>query len=219
VGPEVKVEGNSMDVNVNIDTQGGFVTGVQDSNWKDIDNPPAHVMEVASAVSKVTDGWTQLSVIEDSDIPYVLAFVPMKTVGVVSKEFYLAIDCYSHENIPVMMHLRIVPGPIPKPVMTYTMLPVGGEFVDVKGNIDRLVRRFSTLWDMQEAMTASIGNEEIVFFDGENIEKIKVYAKEDSPEVIIYQHNPKKEIINKVAEVFKGRTVHAGDDSVTVRFD
>ena len=208
-----------MDVNVNIDTQGGFVTGVQDSNWKDIDNPPAHVMEVASAVSKVTDGWTQLSVIEDSDIPYVLAFVPMKTVWVVSKEFYLAIDCYSHENIPVMMHLRIVPGPIPKPVMTYTMLPVGGEFVDVKGNIDRLVRRFSTLWDMQEAMTASIGNEEIVFFDGENIEKIKVYAKEDSPEVIIYQHNPKKEIINKVAEVFKGRTVHAGDDSVTVRFD
>ena len=209
-----------MDVNVNIDTQGGFVTGVQDSNWKDIDNPPAHVMEVASAVSKVTDGWTQLSVIEDSDhVPCALAFVPMETVGVVSKEFYLAIDCYSHENIPVMMHLRIVPGPIPEPVMTYTMLPVGGEFVDVKGNIDRLVRRFSTLWDMQEAMTASIGNEEIVFFDGENIEKIKVYAKEDSPEVIIYQHNPKKEIINKVAEVFKGRTVHAGDDSVTVRFD
>ena len=210
-----------MDVNVNIDTQGGFVTGVQDSNWKDIDNPPAYVMEVASAVSKATDGWTQLSVLEDSDhVPCALAFVPMETVGGVSEEIYLVIECYAtYENVPVMMHLKITPSYIPEPLMDYTILPVNGNFIEVQETINRLVRHFSALRDMQEAMRASIVNEEIVFFDGENIEKIKVYAKEDSPEVIIYQHNPKKEIIDKVAEVFKGRTVHAGDDSVTVRFD
>ena len=210
-----------MDVkSVNIDTQDGLVVGVQDSNWRDIDNPPAHVIEVASAVSKATDGWTQLSVLEDPDhIPYALAFVPMETVGAVSEEIYLVIECYAnYENIPVMMHLKITPSYIPEPLIDYTMLPVNGNFIEVQDSIDRLVRHFSALRDMQEAMRASIVNEEIVFFDGENTEIIKVYAKKNTPEVVIYQDDLKQDIINKVAEVFKGRAVCVGDD-VTVRFD
>ena len=209
-----------MDVNVNIDTQGGFVTGVQDSNWKDIDNPPAYVMEVASAVSKATDGWTQLSVLEDSDhVPCALAFVPMETVGGVSEEIYLVIECYAtYENVPVMMHLKITPSYIPEPLMDYTILPVNGNFIEVQETINRLVRHFSALRDMQEAMRASIVNEEIVFFDGENTEIIKVYAKKNTPQVVIYQDNPKKEIINKVAEVFKGCAIHVSND-VTIQFD
>lgn len=210
-----------MDVkNVNIDTKDGLVAGVQDGNWKDIDNPPAYVMEVASAVSEATDGWTQLSVLEDSDhVPCALAFVPMETVGVVSEEIYLVIECYAtYENVPVMMHLKITPSYVPEPLMDYTILPVNGHFIEVQETINRLVRHFSALRDMQEAMRASIVNEEIVFFDGENTEIIKVYAKKNTPQVVIYQDNPKKEIINKVAEVFKGRTTYVGDN-VTVQFD
>ena len=102
--------------------------------------------------------------------------------------------------------------------MDYTILPVNGHFIEVQETINRLVRHFSALRDMQEAMRASIVNEEIVFFDGENTEIIKVYAKKNTPQVVIYQDNPKKEIINKVAEVFKGRTTYVGDN-VTVQFD
>lgn len=209
-----------MDVkDVNIKTKDGFVVGVQDSDWRDIENPPTHVMEVASAVSKATDGWTQLSILEDPDhIPYTLAFVPMETVGVVSEEIYLVIECYAtYENVPVMMHLKITPSYIPEPLIDYTILPVNGQFTEVQDTINRLVRHFSTLRDMQDAMIASIGNEEIVFFDGDNCERIKVYAKKNSPEVVIYQDNPKQGIINKVAEVFKGRTTYVGNN-VTVTY-
>ena len=212
-----------MDVKfVNIDTQDGLVVGIQDSNWNDIDNPPAHVIEVASAVSKATDGWTQLSVLEDTDhVPYALAFVPMETVGAVSEEIYLVIECYAnYENVPVMMHLKITPSGLPEPLvlMDYTILPVNGSFIEVQDNINRLVRHYSALRDMREAMTASIGNEEIVFFNGDNRERIKVYAKKNTPQVVIYQDDPKQDIIDKVAEVFKGRTTYVGDD-VTVQFD
>ena len=210
-----------MDVkSVNIDTQDGLVGGVQDSNWKGIGNPPAHVIEVASAVSKATDGWTQLSVLEDTDhVPYALAFVPMETVGAVSEEIYLVIECYAnYENVPVMMHLKITPSYIPEPLIDYTILPVNGQFIEVQDTINRIVRHFSALRDMQEAMRASIVNEEIVFFDGESTEIIKVYAKKNTPQVVIYQDDPKQDIINKVAEVFKGRTTYVGDN-VTVQFD
>lgn len=58
----------------------------------------------------------------------------------------------------------------------------------------------------------------VSFSSGKNLEKIKVYAKKTTPQVVIYQDDPKQDVIDRIAEVFEGRTLYMGDD-VTIQFD
>ena len=205
-----------MDSNiVYVHTQDGLVTKVEDSNWNDM-KPLAHVAKVAEAISGVTDGCTEVSVVNDSDhTPYAMAYAPMKTVGSVSTDVGLLVECYANpEGDLVMMHLKVDSLSHCGVIADYTMLPVNGEITGIKNNIDRLVRHVSTLLDMAQIMEASIHNEGIDFFNGKSTEQIKVYAKKTTPQVVIYQDDPKQ----YVAEVFEGRIVYVGDD-VTIQFN
>ena len=47
---------------VYVHTQDGLVTKVEDSNWNDI-KPSVHVAKVAKAISAVTDGCTEVSLL------------------------------------------------------------------------------------------------------------------------------------------------------------
>lgn len=204
----------------NVYTQDGLVTRIQDSNWNDI-KPSTHVAKVAEAISGVTDGCTEVSVVNDSDhVPYAMAYAPMKTVGNVSTDVGLFVECYANpEGALVMMHLKITSLQHCDVIADYTMLPVNGEFTGIKNNVDRLVRHVSTLLDMAQIMETSIdGDGGVSFLNGKNLEKIKVYAKKTTPQVVIYQDDPKQDVIDRIAETFEGRTLYVGDD-VTIQFD
>ena len=202
-----------------VHTQDGLVTKVEDSNWNDI-TPSTQVAKVAEAISGVSDGCTEVSVVENSDhAPYAMAYVGMKTVGNVVKDIGLFVECYANsEDALVMMHLKVTSLPHCDVIADYTMLPVNGEITGIKNNVDRLIRHVSTLIDLTQIMGASIDGDEVDFFDGKNLEKIKVYAKKTTPQVVIYQDDPKQDVIDRIAEVFEERTLYVGDD-VTIQFN
>lgn len=183
-------------------TQDGLVTRIQDSNWNDI-KPSTHVAKVAEAISGVSNGCTEVSVVNDSDhAPYAMAYAPMKTVGNVSTDVGLLVECYANpEGALVMMHLKVDSLSHCGVIADYTMLPVNGEITGIKNNIDRLVRHVSTLLDMAQITEASIRNEGIDFFNGKSTDRIKVYAKKTTPQVVLYQDDPKQYVIDRIAEV------------------
>ena len=79
----------------NVYTQDGLVTRIEDSNWNEVKVVPAHVAKVASAISGVTDGLTEVSVVNDSDhVPYAMAYVRVTTVGSVSTDIGLLVECF-----------------------------------------------------------------------------------------------------------------------------